>query len=144
MNLVGVKFFSVDLQSTKRQEDGTETKPVYAEFMVDVDYGGNKTELRKRAPLAELSLGDYLTEEESTKFQFGSGDSLAALAMALTDIILRVVAAETGYEVDTGSETALVPTLRQEVDRVKQDVASLQRVVSELNTSISVLTKGGS
>ncbi len=64
--------------------------------------------------------------------------------MALTDIILRVVAAETGYEVDTGSETALVPTLRQEVDQVKQDVASLQRVVSELNTSISVLTKGGS
>ncbi len=35
MNLVGVKFFSVDLQSTKRREGGTETKPVYAEFMVD-------------------------------------------------------------------------------------------------------------
>lgn len=144
MNLVGVKFFSVDLQSTKRREDGTETKPVYAEFMVDVDYGGNKTELRKRVPLAELSLGDYLTEEDLTKFQFGSGDSLAALATALTDVILRVIAAETGYEVDTGSETALAPTLRQEVDRVKQDVASLQQVVSELNTSISVLTKGGS
>lgn len=143
MNLVGIKYFWVDLESTRVLDDGTEVRPSYAEVIADVEIDGSISEFRKRYSLAEMEVGDYVSGENLKEMGIEPTTRLAALITDFIGLMLQVLSSETGYPVAESKYVAPSPTLRQEIGKAQEDIANLQQAVAELSTMVSVLTKSG-
>jgi hypothetical protein len=135
MKLVGIKHFWVDLENTTT---------LNAEIVADVEKDGNISEFRKRYPLAEMEIGDYLPAEDLKTKGVEPTTPLATLITEFAGIMLRAISSETGYIITDDEYTVPTPALRQEMDKAQEDIKNLQQAVAELGTMVSVLTKGGS